>query len=180
MKNTLMIVGSLRQDSFNQTVAQSIATQLKGQDVTVKFAAIDQLPFMNQDIEFPVPATVQAFRDQVHWADNLWIVSPEYNEMIPGVLKNALDWLSRPTTPGTFGAPEFIQKKPVFLTGAGGRKAARPGLQHLQALLTFMGLTPHPDIVGLQIPTKAFMTNNFTLDSNQQGLIDQQVAEALA
>ncbi|MFC0380194.1 NADPH-dependent FMN reductase [Levilactobacillus acidifarinae] len=135
MKKVLMVVGSLRQDSFNRTVAQTIATQLEEQGVTVNFATIADLPLMNQDFEFPVPAAVQRFRDQVQAADGLWIVTPEYNEMIPGGLKNALDWLSRPVTPGTFGSPEFLQGKPVMLTGAGGKKAAKVGLSHLKTLL---------------------------------------------
>lgn len=176
MKKVLMVVGSLRQDSFNRTVAQTIATQLEEQGVTVNFATIADLPLMNQDFEFPVPAAVQRFRDQVQAADGLWIVTPEYNEMIPGGLKNALDWLSRPVTPGTFGSPEFLQGKPVMLTGAGGKKAAKVGLSHLKTLLIFMGLTPQDPVVGLQIPTQAFMTGKFALSPEQQTAVGQQVA----
>lgn len=177
MTKVLMMVGSLRQQSFNQAVAEQISKQLAQRGLTVAFADIATLPLMNQDIEFPAPAPVQQLRRQVEQADQLWIVTPEYNEMIPGGLKNALDWLSRPVEPGVFGAPEFVKEKPVMLTGAGGKKAARPGLAHLQALLTFMGLHVAPTIVGLQLPTSAFMTGHFELDPAQTTAITQQVEQ---
>lgn len=175
MTNILMLVGSLRKASFNRTVANQIQKRLESQGITVTFADIATLPLMNQDIEFPAPAAVQQFRQQVESADQLWLVTPEYNEMIPGGLKNALDWLSRPVEPGVFGAPAFIQDKPVMLTGAGGKKAARPGLAHLQKLLTFMGFQVNSQVVGLQIPTSAFMTGTFELAPEQIVAITGQV-----
>ncbi|AVW11073.1 NADPH-dependent oxidoreductase [Lactiplantibacillus paraplantarum] len=180
MQKILMVVGSLRKDSFNKTVAEQISTQLVAQGAEVTFANIADLPLINQDIEFPAPSSVMTFREQVQAADGLWIVTPEYNEMIPGGLKNALDWLSRPTEAGVFGAPDFIMNKPVMLTGAGGKKAAKVGLAHLKTLLTFMGLKPNDNLVGLQIPTSAFMTGKFDLDSEQRAVITQQVTEYLA
>jgi NAD(P)H-dependent FMN reductase len=128
---------------------------------------------MNQDIEFSVSATVLAFRQQVEDASGLWFVTPEYNEMIPEVLKNALDWLSRPTEPNMFGAPAFIMNKPVMLTGAGGKEAAKVGLDHLLTPMKFMGMAPSEQVVGLQISTEAFMTGKFVLDDEQQAKISQ-------
>jgi NAD(P)H-dependent FMN reductase len=172
----LLVVGSIRRDGFNRSVANEIAAQLHAAGMQTEFADISSLPFMNQDIEFPVPTTVAAFRKQVEAASGVWFITPEYNEMIPGVLKNALDWLSRPTEPGTFGAPAFIMNKPVVLTGAGGKKAATVGLGHLLTLTKFMGMAPSQQVVGLQIPTTAFMTGKFILDETQQAKISQQVS----
>ena len=172
----LLFVGSIRRDGFNRSVANEIVAKLNAQGIETEFADISALPFMNQDIEFPVPAVVSAFRQQVEDASGLWFVTPEYNEMIPGVLKNALDWLSRPTEPNTFGTPAFIMNKPVMLTGAGGKKAATVGLNHLLTLTKFMGMAPSEQVVGLQIPTEAFMTGKFVLDDEQQAKISQQVA----
>ncbi|KRN29067.1 hypothetical protein IV38_GL001283 [Lactobacillus selangorensis] len=176
-KKVLMIVGSIRKDSFNKTVAKYIADNLKQDGIETEFANISKLPFMDQDIEFPAPKEVTAFHDQVKETDALWIVSPEYNEMIPGVLKNALDWLSRPTEMGVFGAPKFIMNKPVILSGAGGKKAATVGLSHLLSLTKFMGLTPSENVVGLQIPTAAFMSGHFDMDDDQKQKLQMQISE---
>lgn len=175
MTKILMVVGSLRKASFNRIVAEKIQHLLEKQGDTVVFADIATLPLMNQDIEFPTPEAVQQLRRQVKNADRLWIVTPEYNQMVPGGLKNALDWLSRPVEPGVFGAPEFIEGKAVILTGAGGKKAARPGLANLRELLTFMGLRVDSKVVGLQIPTSAFMTGMFEPTPEQIAEITDQV-----
>ncbi|MCW3778127.1 NAD(P)H-dependent oxidoreductase [Levilactobacillus namurensis] len=172
-----MMVGSLRKESFNRSVANVIVRELQRRDWQTEFAVLDDLPLMNQDIEFPTPTNVMRLREQVKTADALWIVSPEYNEMIPGVLKNALDWLSRPTKAGVFGAPDFIQDFPVVLSGAGGRKGAKVGLAHLMTLTKFMGMRPLPDSVGLRVPMAAFQTNRFDLDGDQKAAIIAQIAQ---
>lgn len=169
------MIGSIRKDSFNKTLAQEIEKQLNKKNINVTFAKIDDLPMMNQDIEFPFPTEVKRLRKNVQDSDALWIVSPEYNGTIPGVLKNALDWLSRPTQPGTFGAPEFIINKPVTISGAGGKNSAMGGIMDLVKLTKFMGMKTMTKTVGLQIPTEAFMTNSFELSSSQKVKITEQV-----
>lgn len=174
-KTILIMVGSIRKDSFNKTLAQEIKSQLEKNGFNVEFAKIDDIPMMNQDTEFPVPTQISRLRENVQQSDALWIVSPEYNGTIPGVLKNALDWLSRPTQPKTFGAPEFITDKPVTVSGAGGKNSAIGGIMDLIKLTEFMGMTPMKKTVGLQIPTEAFMTNKFELSSLQKAEIVEQV-----
>ena len=98
MKKVLMIVGSLRKDSFNLQLAKVAEKILKGQ-AEVRYLHYADLPFMNQDMEFPAPESVARVRQEVLAADGIWIFSPEYNYQIPGVLKNLLDWLSRPLAP---------------------------------------------------------------------------------
>lgn len=174
-KTILVMVGSIRKDSFNKTLAHKIENQLNKNNMNVTFAKIDDLPMMNQDIEFPAPLEVERLRKSVKGSDALWIVSPEYNGTIPGVLKNALDWLSRPTQPRTFGAPEFITNKPVTISGAGGKNSATGGIMDLIKLVDFMGMNPMKKTVGLQIPTDAFMSNSFDLTPLQKGEISEQV-----
>lgn len=173
-KNILILRGSLRKDSFNQTLANYITTNL-GTDYRVATADIGSLPLMNQDLEFPVPTSVATLRQQVAKADALWLISPEYNGTIPGGLKNALDWLSRPTEPNTFGAPAFLLDKPVAISGAGGKAAAAGSNADLVKLTQFMGLAPLTTTVGLQIPTSAFMTNHFELAAEQQTQLQTQI-----
>ena len=98
MKKVLLIVGSLRKESFNLQLAKLAEEMLKDK-ARVSILQYADLPFMNQDIEFPTPESVARVRQEVLAADGIWIFSPEYNYQIPGVLKNLLDWLSRPLAP---------------------------------------------------------------------------------
>ena len=93
MKKVLMIVGSLRKHSFNLQLAQEIQRMLEGR-VQVSFLEYGDIPFMNQDIEFPVPESIARVRQAVQEVDGIWIVSPEYNYQIPGVLKTC--WIGCP------------------------------------------------------------------------------------
>lgn len=176
-KNVLILVGSIRKKSFNQTLANYIGEQLRASNLKTTFGKISDLPMMNQDIEFPVPLPVNRLRKQVEQSDAIWIVSPEYNGTIPGVLKNTLDWLSRPIKSGTFGAPEFLIGKKVLISGAGGKTAASGSINDLIKLTKFMGLDPLDKTVGLQIPTSAFMSDRFEISEVQKQQIIEQIKE---
>ncbi|MGP9489161.1 NADPH-dependent FMN reductase [Glutamicibacter sp. 363] len=94
----ITLVGSLRAGSTNQQLAEATALNSpEGVDVSV-YSGLDSLPFYNEDhdVEGGVPAAAQALRDAVGAADALLLISPEYNGTMPAVLKNAIDWLSRP------------------------------------------------------------------------------------
>lgn len=105
----LGISGSLRSNAFSTAVLTALAEATSDQ-ASYDFADIGALPHFNQDLYVdPLPATVQQFRDQIAAVDGLVISSPEYNHGIPGVLKNALDWASRPHN----GSP--LKDKPVLI-----------------------------------------------------------------
>lgn len=92
----LAIPGSLRKAAFSTTVLAALVEAASAQ-AEFDFAVIGALPHFDQDLYVdPLPGAVQKFRDQVDNAQGLVISSPEYNHGIPGVLKNALDWASRP------------------------------------------------------------------------------------
>lgn len=118
----LAIVGSLREGSFNRALAESAARALEGR-AKVEFLDYADVPFMNQDIEFPAPDSVTRVRRAVEAADAVWIFTPEYNYGLPAPLKNVLDWLSRPLVPGDYATPLALAGKPVAIAGAGGRNA---------------------------------------------------------
>lgn len=113
MQTILAIPGSLRKDSFNLQLAQAAGKLLEGK---ADFKVLDyhDVPLYNQDVEFPAPEGVAAAREAVLAADGIWFFSPEYNHGIPGVLKNLIDWLSRPR-----GAelPQVLLNKPAALSG---------------------------------------------------------------
>lgn len=109
----LTLVGSLRTASLNRQLAE-LAVQVAPPRVNVElYAGLHDLPFYNEDLDTPEPPpAVAALRAAAAAADAALVVTPEYNGTIPGVLKNAIDWLSRP-----FGS-SALQGKPLAVIGA--------------------------------------------------------------
>ncbi|MCE7009623.1 NAD(P)H-dependent oxidoreductase [Kibdelosporangium philippinense] len=109
----LALSGSLRKASLNTrllTAAQNVAPPELSFD---RFQDLAAIPPFNEDEEHPAPAAVTDLRQRIHAADGVLIATPEYNGSLPGVLKNALDWLSRPSD---FG--DVLNRKPVAIIGA--------------------------------------------------------------
>jgi chromate reductase len=110
----LAIPGSLRHDSYNKWLLRAAVTHApSGTEVEV-VEDLASIPFFNEDLEQRTegdPAPVIRLRNRVAAADGLLISTPEYNHSIPGVLKNAIDWLSR-------GAAPVLEGKPVAVVGA--------------------------------------------------------------
>lgn len=137
MLKLLFIVGSLRKESFNLQLAQVAAKHLEFR-AEVEFLDYKDVPLFNQDIEFPAPPAVTAVREAVNAADGVWIFSPEYNHYFPGVLKNLIDWLSRPisTVQGN-----VLAGKPVALSGiTPGMSGTCLAQDHLVTLLSFLNM----------------------------------------
>lgn len=130
---TLRVVafaGSLRRDSYNRALLAA-AGELKPARMTISAIEIGDMPFYNADVEAEGdPAVVVAFKAAIRAADGVLIATPEYNDGIPGVLTNAIDWASR--LPGN--AP--ITGKPVALMGASPSQVGTARAQlHLRQLL---------------------------------------------
>ena len=110
MSNTtvLVLVGSLRADSLNRRIAETLRSQAPD-GVTVEIADdLASLPFYNEDLDGPdVPAAATALRARVAAADRVLAVTPEYNGTMPAVLNNAIDWLSRPYGVGAIKGKPF-------------------------------------------------------------------------
>lgn len=107
--------GSLRRGSYNTALARA-AADLAGDGVEVDVATVHGIPLYDGDLEAEegIPEAVAALKDRIADADGLVIVTPEYNNGIPGVLKNAIDWLSRP--PKDIG--RVFRDRPVAVMGA--------------------------------------------------------------
>jgi chromate reductase, NAD(P)H dehydrogenase (quinone) len=105
------IIGSLRVGSYNRSLMHAFAAQ-KPEGIEMDIADISTLPFFNEDNESALPETVQVLKTKVEEADIIIIATPEYNRSVPGVLKNAIDLLSRP-----YGKNSFAGKK-VFVVSA--------------------------------------------------------------
>lgn len=106
------ISGSLRQASSNTAILRTLQAALP-QEVDLAIVSLDDVPLYNQDLDGPgLPEGVRKFKDAIATCDGLVICSPEYNFGMPGVLKNALDWASRPA----FASP--LKDKPALLITA--------------------------------------------------------------
>jgi chromate reductase len=110
MTKIIVIIGSLRTYSINKILAKNLES-LAPMGTEFVYANIN-LPLFNQDLESNFPAEVINFKNQIESSDGVLIVTPEYNRSFPGVLKNAIDWASRP-----FGRNSF-QGKPTGIIGA--------------------------------------------------------------
>lgn len=115
MAHIVGISGSLRRHSFNSGLLRA-ATALMPDGATLGIASIAEIPLYNADIEAEggLPAAVTELKAQIAAADGLLLVTPEYNNGIPGVFKNAIDWASRPA--GDIG--RIFGGKPVAVIGA--------------------------------------------------------------
>lgn len=96
MKKILAISGSLRKDSYNTTVLKN-AVKIAPEGIEVEIFDIHDVPLYNEDIESPLPEAVVQLKQKIEEADAVLFASPEYNYSITGVLKNILDWGSRPS-----------------------------------------------------------------------------------
>jgi chromate reductase len=109
----LGIVGSLRRDSYNAMLMRAAAELLPPDAELVLFDALDEIPAFNEDLEDgPVPDAVTALKEAIAEADGVLFATPEYNGSIPGFLKNALDWVSRPFENNP------LRNKPAAVMGA--------------------------------------------------------------
>ena len=134
--SVLGIAGSLRAKSFNRMTLLA-ACELAGEEMQITyFEQLSGIPLYDEEVrERGFPEPVQELREKIAGADALLIVTPEYNHSIPGVLKNALDWASRPPQMPFIG-------KPVAIMGATpGRGGTLRAQLHLRQILT--GLNMH-------------------------------------
>jgi chromate reductase len=127
-----VIVGSLRKDSFNRTLASGLA-KLAPPEFTFKQVEIGDLPLYNQDDDTNPAPSVQRLKGEIKAADGLVFVTPEYNRSIPGVLKNAIDHASRP-----YGQSAWAGKPAGVLGISIGPLGTALAQQHLRNVLAYL------------------------------------------
>ena len=156
--NLVGIVGSLRAKSMNRALFET-AVEVAPAGITITEVPIGNLPHFNQDLETPpLPTAVEEFHALVKPADGVLFFTPEYNYSIPGVLKNAIDWGSRPSGSGS------LSKKPFMIFGAaGGRSGTMRAQIHLRSILgnLEMHAMPKPEFV-LPFASSVMESGQFT------------------
>ena len=180
MKNILMVVGSLRKQSFNRQLAQKIEAILAGR-AKVTYLEYGDLPYMNQDIEFPAPESVSRVRTAVQNADGIWICTPEYNHSIPGGLKNLLDWLSRPLEENNWKLGSAVKGKYVAISGVAGKSAAAHVRKSLKNLLEMMSMNVVAgEGTGISFDANAFHTGVLSIPESAQAALEAQAEQLLS
>ena len=131
------IVGSLREESYNLQLALAIK-EIIGERAEFMILKYQDVPLMNQDIEYPPPDAVKRVRDEVKSADGIWFFTPEYNHFFPGVLKNLIDWLSRPISDKT---SQVLIGKPAAISGISiGMSGTALAQDHLVTLISLLNM----------------------------------------
>jgi chromate reductase len=132
----LGIAGSLRRQSYNRSALRA-AQQLAPEGVTLDIFDLDGIPAFNQDEEKNTPAKVVELKQRIRAADALLIVTPEYNCSIPGVLKNAIDWATRP-----YGDNAWSGKPAAIMGASPGMLGTARAQYHLRQICVGLNVFP--------------------------------------
>jgi len=167
----LGIAGSLRKGSYNRALLRA-AQQLVPEGVNLDCFDLDGIPPFNQDEEYRPPQCVVLFKQRIRAADAILFVTPEYNYSIPGVLKNAIDWASRPHGDNAW------EGKPVATMGASvGAMGTSRAQYHLRQVFVFLDMHPlnKPEIMvtnaGKRFDEKGNLIDEGTRESIRKLLI---------
>ena len=130
-----VIVGSLRKESSNLKLAKALIALGKGK-FDAQISRIDDLPLFNEDLEKDVPAAVTRLKAEINGADAVLFVTPEYNRSMPGPLKNAIDWASRP-----YGKNSFASKPGAMVGTSPGAIGTAVAQHNLKGTLSYLDVT---------------------------------------
>lgn len=159
-----VMIGSLRKASYNRKVFEASHT-LVPETMTLTEIPIWELPLFNQEIQESPTPVIERFWGAVREADAILFISPEYNYSVPGVLKNAIDWASRP--PGS--AP--ITGKPGAVMGASGGRSGTMRMQlHMRQFLPCLNMPvmPKPEVYIMSV-SSVFDADGILTDDRVRG-----------
>lgn len=170
--NIIGIAGSVRANSYNRA-ALRVASRLLPAGAALDVFDIDGIPGFNQDLEGQPPEKVVDLKRRVRAADAVLFVTPEYNYSIPGILKNAIDWASRPYGDNVW------ENKPVAVMGASiGKLGSARAQYHLRQVFVFLKMYPvnSPEVMITDAPTR-FDADGNLIDQKTAALIGQLLSE---
>lgn len=128
-----VLVGSLSKDSINRRLFVALQRLSPGTDLELVEIPIGDLPLYNRDYDGDYPDVGKELKSAIEESDAILLVTPEYNRSVPGVLKNALDWASRP-----WGTNSFQGKPSAVIGTSPGAIGTAIAQQHLRSILSFL------------------------------------------
>ena len=154
----LGFAGSLRKGSYNKSLLRA-AMELLPRDARLEIFDLEGIPQFNQDLETDMPERVKEFKAKIKAADAILIATPEYNYSVPGVLKNAIDWASRP-----YGDNSFDGKAVAVMSASTGMIGGARAQYHLRQTLVFLNMYPinRPEVIITFAPEKIDEKGNLT------------------
>ena len=172
-----VIIGSLRKDSFNRKLALAL-DKLNHPSLTLSVTKVDDIPLYNQDLDNALPASVVRFKKEMAAADAVLFVTPEYNRSIPGVLKNMIDWGTRP-----YGQNVWAGKPMSVIGTSPGAVGTAVAQSHFRGIMVSLGAIVFAQIEVYLVYKEGLIDNNFaiTVDGTRnflQGFLDK-FAESL-
>jgi NAD(P)H-dependent FMN reductase len=172
----LAFAGSLRTDSLNKKLirAASEAAQSAGGEVTLIDLRDYPMPIFDGDDEVAhgLPHNARKLKELFLAHQGLLIASPEYNSSVTAVLKNAIDWVSRPLPGEVYLAP-FLDKVAALLSASPGALGGLRGLVHLRAILGNIGVLVLPDQLAIPLAHEAFDANGKLKDAKKQAELER-------
>jgi chromate reductase len=135
--------GSLRKGSYNKALLRA-AAELLPEEARLEIFDLEGIPPFNQDLEKQMPEIVKGFKAKIKAADAILIATPEHNFSIPGVLKNAIDWASRP-----YGDNSFDGKPVAIMSASTGMLGGARAQYHLRQTFVFLDMHPinKPEVI---------------------------------
>jgi chromate reductase, NAD(P)H dehydrogenase (quinone) len=164
-------VGSLAKNSINRKLAHAL-TRLAPDELQMREIPIGELPLYSHDYDADYPPPARALKDAIAAVDAVLFVTPEYNRSIPGALKNAIDWASRP-----WGKNSFARKPSATIGTSPGKIGTAVGQQHLKSILSFCN-SPQMNAIEAYIQfTPGLITDDgeVTVDTTAEFLRDYMV-----
>ena len=172
----LAFAGSTRRDSYNKKLVRQavMGAQAAGVEVTLIDLAEFPLPLFDEDLEKEqgLPANAQRLKTLFLSHAGFLIASPEYNSSISGVLKNVIDWVSRPVA-GAANLAEFKGKIAALMSASPGALGGLRGLVHLRAILGNVGVLVLPDQVAIPEAFQAFDDSGKLKDIKKQEAVEK-------
>jgi chromate reductase len=158
----LGFAGSLRKGSYNKALLRA-AEELLPKEATLDIFDLEGIPPFNQELEGRMPEKVKEFKAKIRAADAILIATPEHNYSVPGVLKNAIDWASRP-----YGDNSFEGKPAAIMSASTGMLGGARAQYHLRQIFVFLDMHPinKPEVIvtfaGQKVDQQGRLTDETT------------------
>jgi len=169
----LGIAGSLREKSYNRSLLR-VAEHLCPQEAIINIFELNDIPLYNQDLESEMPKSVIALKEEIRKSDGILFVTPEYSYSISGVLKNAIDWGSRP-----FGDNAWDGKIAAIMSASSGMLGGSRAQYHLRQIFIYNNIITFnkPEVIVPFVQEKFDEEGNLTDEKTRHKI--RELLEAL-